>query len=123
MGKTFAVVDDLFFGAKIVETARRVGAELEMLRAADFSRARLADGQAAVVIFDLNATSANPVELIRQLKSDPALRAVPVLGFVSHVQVELQAAAREAGCDEVMPRSKFSATLPEVLRRYATSTS
>ncbi|MFQ5816803.1 MAG: response regulator [Terriglobia bacterium] len=120
MAKTLAVVDDLFFGAKIRASARQVGIELEMVRAADFSRAQLADGQPALMIVDLNATSANPVELIREVKSDPALAAIPVVGFVSHVQVALLRAAEQAGCEEVMPRSKFSATLPVLLRRYTT---
>ncbi|MFQ5927472.1 MAG: response regulator [Terriglobia bacterium] len=120
MAKTVAVVDDLFFGAKIDASARQVGSELELVRAADFSRARLADAQPALVIVDLNASSANPVELIRELKGNPALAAIPVVGFVSHVQVKLLRAAEEAGCDEVMPRSKFSATLPELLQRYTT---
>lgn len=118
MAKIVAVVDDLFFGAKISETARQLGAELQLVRAADFSPARLANGSPALVIVDLNAGSANPVELVRQLKSDAELGRLPVIGFLSHVQVDLQRAAQQAGCDEVMPRSKFSATLPEILRRH-----
>ena len=39
-------------------------------------------------------------------------------GFVSHVQGELKQKAQEAGCDVVMPRSAFSQTLPQLLRRH-----
>ena len=122
MAKAVAVVDDLFFAAKILDAARPLGLETEIIRAADFNPARLAQPRPAVLIVDLNATSADPIALIRQLKSDPALGSVPVVGFVSHVQVEVQEAARAAGCDAVLPRSKFSATLPDLLRRYTAHT-
>jgi hypothetical protein len=44
------------------------------------------------------------------------------LGFFSHVHRDLKAAAAEAGCDEVLPRSTFTAQLPEILRQYAPAT-
>jgi len=34
------------------------------------------------------------------------------------VQGELKQKAQEAGCDVVMPRSAFSQTLPQLLRRH-----
>ena len=37
------------------------------------------------------------------------------IGFGSHVDRELLAAARAAGCDEVLPRSKFFARIGELL--------
>lgn len=37
----------------------------------------------------------------------------PVVGFASHVDAELLAAARAAGCDEVLPRSRFFASLAD----------
>lgn len=36
---------------------------------------------------------------------------VPVAGFASHVDTALLDAARAAGCEEVLPRSRFFATL------------
>jgi hypothetical protein len=38
-----------------------------------------------------------------------------VVAFLSHVQVELAAQARAAGCDEVMPRSSFTQNLAAIL--------
>jgi len=121
MATVFAVVDDLFFIGKLAGTAKQVGATLQTTSAAKFSLDTLRQVKPALVIFDLNAASASAVELIRQLKADAELGAVPVIGFFSHVQVELMRAAEEAGCDEVMPRSKFTATLPEILKGAAAS--
>jgi hypothetical protein len=42
-----------------------------------------------------------------------------VIGFVSHVQIEVRKSAELAGCDVVLARSVFSAKLPEVLQQYA----
>ena len=112
-----AVLDDLFFGAKLQETARQVGARLQTVRAVDVKLETIRSEQPALAIIDLNAASANPVELIRQLKADAELATIPVVAFFSHVQVELQRAAKEAGCEDVWPRSKFTANLPELLRR------
>ncbi len=121
MPYVFAVVDDLFFIGKLSGTAKQVGITLQTTTAAQFSLEAVRQQKPALAIFDLNATTANALDLIRQLKADPELAAIPVVGFFSHVQVELMRAAQEAGCDEVMPRSKFTATLPDLLRRFAES--
>jgi hypothetical protein len=39
------------------------------------------------------------------------------VGFLSHVQTELAELARAAGCQDVMPRSKFTAELAQILGR------
>jgi len=119
MSTVLAVIDDLFFVGKLSGTAKQVGATLQTTSAASFSLDAARREKPALIIFDLNATTANTLDLIRQLKADPELAAIPVVGFFSHVQVELMRAAQEAGCDEVMPRSKFTATLPDLLRHFA----
>jgi CheY-like chemotaxis protein len=112
-------VDDLFFVGKLQGTARQVGVPLTTVRAADFYLESLRQQKPSLVIFDLNTTSASAVSLIQQLKADGALGQVPALGFYSHLQVELQRAAQEAGCEQVLPRSRFTATLPALLRQFA----
>jgi len=41
--------------------------------------------------------------------------AAPTIGFASHVDRELIAAARRAGCGEVLARSAFFSRLPQLL--------
>jgi len=45
-------------------------------------------------------------------------KATSIVGFLSHLQGDLKLKAVEAGCDTVMPRSAFSQSLPNLLRRY-----
>lgn len=119
MRGVLAVVDDLFFVGKLEGTAKQIGVALTTVRGADFNLETVRQQKPALAVFDLNSTSANAVELISQLKADSELGQIPVLGFFSHVQVELQRAAQEAGCEQVLPRSKFTATLPALLQQFA----
>ncbi|HEV3219857.1 MAG TPA: response regulator [Candidatus Acidoferrales bacterium] len=123
MGKVIALVDDLFFRARIAETARHVGVEfeavgtgkelLEKVRAAPGS-AQAKDGPPALIIFDLNARG-GALESLRDLQA--AGNQIPAVAFLSHVQTELAEQARAAGCAEVMPRSKFTENLAAILER------
>ncbi|MGH9793463.1 MAG: response regulator [Candidatus Acidiferrales bacterium] len=118
MSKVLALVDDLMFQSKILETARHTGAEVKIVGTAD---ALLAEAQAespALVLVDLNARAA-PMEAIERLRA--AGSTVPVVGFLSHVQADLAERARAAGCSEVMPRSKFTQQLAAVLTRANSS--
>ena len=69
--------------------------------------AELATTPGDVVVVDLSRSGV--------LEALPGLRGVRTVGFGSHVDRELLAAARAAGCDEVLPRSQFFARLGDVL--------
>lgn len=66
-------------------------------------------------IVDLHNTKLDPIEIAAQLKSIELLKSVPLLGFFSHVNVDLQRQAIEAGYDEVIPRSLFARDLAKIL--------
>ncbi len=113
--KFLAVVEDIFFLAKIQQTARQLGLAVEAVQP-DALKARLEDENAAAVLLDLNHRSGKAISLIESLKGGPSTRSVPVIAFLSHVQGELAQAARSAGCDRVMARSAFSQQLATILR-------
>ena len=114
------VVEDLLFLSKIQQTAQAVQVLAEPVDPARIGERAAQAGVQAVVV-DLNHRTANAVEVVRQLKSETGTRGVRVVGFLSHVQVELAAAARGAGCDLVLPRSAFSQRLPQLLRELGGS--
>ncbi len=108
-------VEDLLFRSKISETATQLGVEALFPRS---PKKLLAEAQAAppdLLVLDLNSARFEPLVLLKQLKSDEALKGVPIVGFLSHVQKDLAVAARESGCDRVMARSAFTRDLPEIL--------
>jgi DNA-binding NarL/FixJ family response regulator len=115
-----AVVDDLLFLSKIRETAKHLGVEVKAAQPADLPEAALATVPNAILI-DLNHWSGKALEVLRALKSHSTTKDIAVVGFVSHVQDELIAAARDAGCDIVLARSAFVSQLPSLLQRLSRS--
>ena len=69
----------------------------------------------SLVIFDLNSPKIDPINTVQAMRQDPALAALPTMGFVSHVDTRTILAARQAGVDEVMARSAFAANLEKIL--------
>jgi len=116
--KILAVLDDLFFTVKIDQAAKRAGVPVEFVRSAQDALEK-ARAQPSLIILDLNCASLDPLKLIEDLKSDPALKRVRLIGYVSHVQAELIHQARAAGCDTVLARSAFSKDLPRIMKRPA----
>lgn len=119
--RIYCFIDDLFFMAKIQETARKLGIKVSFVKNDKDTIARLLalpeEERPTLIVFDLNNANAKPLTLIPKLKTK-LKRATSIVGFLSHLQGELKAKAIEAGCDTVMPRSAFSQTLPNLLRRY-----
>ncbi len=109
------VVQDLFFLSKIQQTAQKLGIAIEVV---DLNEAeeRARTSPASAVVLDLNHHTGRALELVRALKAHSATRGVPITGFLSHVQEDLAAAARAAGCDRVLARSAMARQLPELLK-------
>lgn len=117
MGKVLVLVDDLLFMTKIAETARHVGVELQTVGTVEALVAEAQAGAPRLVIADLNARC-GAIEAVGAVRA--AGCASPVVGFVSHVQVELAERARAAGFDEVLPRSQFAREVAGILARAKT---
>ena len=110
------MVEDLIFLAKIQETARAVG--LAVIAGNSLPTVTsIAQSQPRAILLDLNSRTLPVVKWVRSLKADPATNPIPIVGFVSHVQSDLIAAGRAAGCDLVLARSAFSQQLPDLLRK------
>jgi CheY-like chemotaxis protein len=115
-----ALVDDLFFQAKMTETARKLGIALKTVASGPALVKALEtapDGQGSaasprLIVVDLNARQ-GALEAIEQLHR--AGNPIPIVGFLSHVQTELAQRAQAAGCKQVMPRSSFTMNLSEIL--------
>jgi CheY-like chemotaxis protein len=113
-------IEELFFQAKIQETAKKLGVKVAFIKNEKDAVAALTEGEEnkpALIVFDLNNANAKPLTLIPKLKTK-LKRTASIVGFLSHLQGDLKAKAVEAGCDVVMPRAAFSQNLPNLLRRY-----
>jgi CheY-like chemotaxis protein len=118
--RIFAFVDDLFFLAKIQETARKMNVKVEFVKNDKDLIDRMeqnGEERPSLIIFDLNNASVKPLTLIPKLKSR-LKKGTSIIGFLSHVQGDLKQKAHEVGCDMVLPRSAFTQNLPQLLRRH-----
>jgi CheY-like chemotaxis protein len=124
MADAIALIDDLFFLAKVHETAKHTGVTLETAANGEQLLKAAAGSPAALILVDLNARQGALDAVERLCGANGAANGAAngqgnprrVIAFLSHVQTDLAERARAAGCTEVMPRSKFTQNLAEILR-------
>ena len=120
MADAIALIDDLFFLAKVHETAKITGVTLETSSTGEQLLKSAAANPSALILVDLNARQGALEAVERLCASNSAANGQGnprrVIAFLSHVQTDLAERARAAGCAEVMPRSKFTENLSEILR-------
>ena len=114
--KIIALITDMFFAAKLEETAKQLGVPLVTVGSADLLLSESRKESPRLVIIDLNYDAVKSTEAIHAVKQACSPNRVRVLAFLSHVQTELAESARRAGADAVVPRSYFSRNLAEILK-------
>jgi CheY-like chemotaxis protein len=117
--KILVVMSDLFFSVKINDAAKKFGTSIAVVKDQALAVERAKDGPPLIVL-DLNCAGVDAAGLITELKADSATAGIPIVGFVSHVQIELRQRAVELGCDVVVPRSVFATSVEEIFARYLT---
>ena len=112
-GVVIVVVDDMFFASKIRAVAEAVGVEISFPRTREAVIEKASE--ARLILVDLHNQKIDGVALAREFKANEELRAIPMVGFFSHVETELQRNAQAAGFDQVLPRSVFARDLQRII--------
>lgn len=108
--------DDLMFSSRITATARSLGADMKTARSADVLTQLAREKAPSLVVLDLANPGLSVTDLIAGWKAEGKL---PFLvAFGSHVDAAALQAARVAGCNLVLPRSKFVELLPVKLASW-----
>lgn len=113
--KAVAVVKDLFFVARIKETARMVGTPLAFARTPEELAAALADGP-DLVILDLTTGGWDYEGFFAAL--DAAAPRPTVLGFTTHVLAR-DTQPYHGRCARVVTKETLTRELPELLKTGA----
>lgn len=101
--------DDLLFTSKVTTTARALGQTVVPAKTPDAALANAKAIQAVTVFIELHTPGLVLLPFLETLRTlDPMPK---VIAFGSHVDKAGLNAAKTAGCDLVMPRSKFVASL------------
>ena len=106
---------NLLFSSMVTGTAAALGHEVAVAGDVAEAVALCHTRPTAYVIIDLGMVEIEVKAAVARLRE--AAGAVPVIAYGPHVDKAHLDAARAAGCDEVLPRSKFSTELPALLRR------
>jgi FixJ family two-component response regulator len=107
------LTDDFLFISRVQGHARALGLDVRSVRTPEALLAKAGEVKPACVLLDVHVAGDKIGELVPALK---ALESAPtVVGYGSHVDVAALKAARDAGCDSVMPNSKFVDLLPTEL--------
>ena len=94
--RIYCFIEDMFFLAKIQETARKLGVKVECVKNGDkdamvATLAELPENERPkLLVFDLNNLNAKPLTLIPKLKGK-LKKATSIVGFLNHLQGELKA--------------------------------
>jgi DNA-binding NarL/FixJ family response regulator len=109
--------DDMLFTSRITGTARDIGVIVLPARNAELLQTLARQQPPACIIIDLSNPGLNIADLIQQLRKTCSF--LPrIVGYGSHVDTATLRAAKEAGCDLVLPRSKFVEDLPTRLPEW-----
>ncbi len=111
--------DDLIFFSRIAGTARAAGLLVRQAKtAADLIVAARQHPPAGVIVDLQNPGLDFPVLLAELRAGCPAMPRV--IAYGSHVEAGVLRAARQAGCDRVMPRSQFAEELETAILEWLT---
>lgn len=113
------LLNDLMFRVKVESSAKQAGYETRFASSGSDLETKIQSQRPDLIIIDLNYQGASPLDVIDQLKGNDQTKAIPVLGYVSHVQADLKDEAIRKGCDRVIARSVLSDRLPEILAEFA----
>jgi DNA-binding NarL/FixJ family response regulator len=107
--------DDLIFTSRVTGTGRDLGVAVATARTPAALLQAVGRDRPGCVILDLALAAADLPALLAGLGEPRPF----VVAYGSHVDTATLKAARTAGCDVVLPRSKFVEELPTALTAWA----
>ncbi len=117
MASGLLLCDDLMFASRITGEARALGLTVKPARSLELLLDLARKEAPTCVLLDLAFPGLDLPDLFRQL-AEVSPSPPRVVAYGSHVDTQRLQAAREAGCDPVLPRSKFVEELPRSLPQW-----
>lgn len=114
MSARILIVDDDVLLCDLVRMAlERAGFAVESAHSAQAALEKLKTQPADLVLLDVMMTDINGFDMLRRMKSDPALAAIPVVFLSARVDAIAQQTGLEAGAVDYLPKPVSQAALVE----------
>ena len=117
--RVILVADNLILLSRVAAQLAQEKYTVSNLRDVSELPAKARELQPLFIILDLTVKRGDPCGAITQLKTDDALKHVPVLAFGDH-KSPLLATAREAGADAVTTNGAITQHLPQLIQQLLT---
>ena len=119
MSKRILVVEDQEDNRQIIRDIL-AGTDYEITEAEDGEQAlaAVAKEQPDLILMDIQLPIMDGYSATRLIKTDPALRSIPIIAVTSYALDGEEKKAREAGCDDYVPKPFSARQLLAKIRQY-----
>jgi CheY-like chemotaxis protein len=115
--RAVVVDDNLMFAMMVEPVLKRLGYHATTLPGNPTTAEEVAALAPEVVFVNLTSSRYSGADLVRDLRSRPALAKTGIVGYAGHVERHFFQAGRDAGADLVVPNSAIRAAIPQVLEK------
>jgi two-component system, cell cycle response regulator DivK len=119
MSKRILVVEDQSDNRKIIRDAfARTKYEIIETENGEEALAAIAKARPDLILMDIQLPIMDGYTATRRIKADPALRSIPIIAVTSYALSGEEKKAREAGCDDYIPKPYSPRELLAKVRQY-----
>jgi PleD family two-component response regulator len=114
--KTILVaVTDIFFYTKVRDALMSKGYKIERARTQQDIAEKASAVNPSAFILNMNDERLDAFQALETLKADTGMKAIPILAFANHEEVDTFNRARAMGVTKIVSRNEFSARLKELV--------
>ena len=119
MSKRILVVEDQPDNRKIIrDVSARTDYEIIETENGEEALAAIAKVRPDLILMDIQLPIMDGYTATRRIKADPALRSIPIIAVTSYALSGEEKKAREAGCDDYIPKPYSPRELLAKVRQY-----
>jgi two-component system, cell cycle response regulator DivK len=119
MSKLILVVEDTEDNMQILrDLLTSAGYEMMEAENGELALAALAKQRPDLILMDIQLPIMDGYEATRRIKADPALKSIPIIAVTSYALSGDEEKAREAGCDDFVPKPYSPRQLLAKVRQY-----
>ena len=109
-------VSDVFFYVKLRDALKPQGYQLEKARTQSEVAEKACTLLPAAIILNINDETLDAFAALEALKGDDRSKAIPILAFANHEEVDNWRRAQQLGVTKIVSRNEFSSRILELVQ-------